>query len=406
MKIGLGVTGCIGAYKSAAILRELQKAGADVRVVMTDSARQFIGEATLEALSGAPVVTSLFSPGINTPIRHIALAREIDLLLVAPATANILAKFATGICDDALTTVYVSTTRPVVVAPAMNVEMWRHPATAANVALLRERGVYVIEPQAGYLACGEEGEGRLAEPLEIVQTVLELLRPAGLLRGKKILVTAGPTREPIDTVRFISNRSSGKMGYAVAGEAASRGADVVLVSGPTGLPAPPSVLMVSVQTAEEMRRAVADRFAAVDCLIMAAAVADYRSSSPHPHKIKKQAKALRLELETTPDILTELGRRKTGQVVVGFAAETEDLRENALAKLRTKNLDLIAVNDISRSDIGFDSDFNELTLVFADGRISRVERASKQIIARALLDKVEELLNRSVVPSPLSVAGD
>lgn len=394
MKIGLGVSGCIGAYKSALVLRELQKAGAEVRVIMTASAGRFIGETTLEALSGAPVLADLFAPGINAPIRHIALAREIDLLLVAPATANILAKFAAGICDDALTTVYVSTTRPVVVAPAMNVEMWRHPSTQDNIAVLKRRGVHIVEPEAGYLACGEEGEGRLAEPGTIAAAALALLSTSqGPLARRRLLVTAGPTREPIDAVRYLSNRSSGKMGYAIAAEAARRRADVTLVSGPTALAAPAGTQVVPVETAQQMRAAVLDRIDATEVLIMAAAVADYSVTRPAPGKLKKgNHPRIHLELDATPDILAEIARRQERPVLVGFAAETERPEENGRAKLVDKGLDLIAINDVSRSDIGFDSDFNEIVLVFADGRSTRIQRDSKQAVAMALLDEVEVLL--------------
>jgi len=394
MKIGLGVSGCIGAYKSALVLRELQKAGAEVRVIMTASAGRFIGETTLEALSGAPVLTDLFASGINAPIRHIALAREIDLLLVAPATTNILAKFAAGICDDALTTVYVSTTRPVVVAPAMNVEMWRHPSTQDNIAVLKRRGVHIVEPEAGYLACGEEGEGRLAEPAAIAAAAVGLLAISqGPLARRRLLVTAGPTREPIDAVRYLSNRSSGKMGYAVAAEAARRGADVTLVSGPTALAAPAGMEVVPVETARQMRAAVLDRIDATDVLIMAAAVADYSVTHPSRGKLKKgNHPRVQLELDATPDILAEIARRQERPVLVGFAAETDRPEENGRAKLVDKGLDLIAINDVSRSDIGFDSDFNEIVLVFADGRSARIQRASKQAVAMALLDEVEVLL--------------
>jgi len=358
VKIILGVTGCIGAYKSAVVLRLLQKEGFEILPVMTQSAQQFIAPLTLEKLSGHKVVSDLFSDH-TVQIEHIRLARESHLLLVAPATANILAKFAQGIADDFLSTLYLSTVTPVIVAPAMNVEMWHHKATRKNLEILRERAVVVVEPGSGYLACGEEGEGRLAEPELILEAVLNTFRREKSLLGKRVLITAGPTIEDLDPVRFISNRSSGKMGYALAGEAQSRGAQVVLVSGPTQLEPPEGIDLVRVRSASEMAQAVFQHFARSDVVVMAAAVSDFTPANVSSGKIKKKDAKPVIHLEKTVDILRELGKQKEWQFVVGFAAESGAVRENARQKLQEKGLDLIVGNDISPEDQGFESDFNQ-----------------------------------------------
>lgn len=388
MKVVLGVTGCIGAYKSALILRLLQKEGFDVLPVMTKSAQEFVGPLTLEKLSGHRVVTGLFDEH-DVSIEHISLARASSLLLVAPATANILGKFANGIADDFLSTLYLSTTTPVIVAPAMNVEMWRHPATQANIETLRGRGVVIVEPESGYLACGEEGEGRLADPEAIVQEVIALLRRGESLKGRKVLVTAGPTVEDLDPVRFISNRSSGKMGYAIAREAVVRGADVVLVSGPCSLKPPCGAVLVGVRSAAEMAAEVFARFSETDIVVMAAAVGDYRPVGVSQQKMKKSEGRVDLELESTVDILKCLGQRKSRQLLVGFAAESENIVEYARRKLQEKNLDLIVANVIAGPSSTFGSDHNQVVLVDSDGTEESLALLPKSRVAEILWSRIE-----------------
>ncbi len=394
MRVILGVTGCIAAYKSAMVLRHLQKEGCEILPVMTVSATRFIGPLTLEKLSGHKVVSDLFQDQ-TTAIEHIALARQADLLLVAPATANILAKFAHGIADDFLSTLYVSTTTPVVVAPGMNVEMWRHPATQRNLEILRERGVVVVEPEAGYLACGEVGEGRLADPALIAQTALATVGQTRGLAGIRVLVTAGPTIEDIDPVRFISNRSSGKMGYAIADEARRRGARVTLVSGPCHLPVPTGLEFVPVRSAAQMTESVFDRYEASDVVVMAAAVADFTPETVQDQKIKKRDGLHGIKLVATTDILRELGSRKKNQFLVGFAAESERLRANAREKLLRKNLDLIVANDISQPEIGFQSDLNRVSLMDADGSEEVSPILPKDRVAKLIWDHIERRLASS-----------
>ncbi len=398
MKVILGVTGCIAAYKSAIVLRQLQQAGCEVLPVMTASAARFIGPLTLEKLSGHKVVSDLFEDQ-STAIEHIALARSADLLLVAPATANILAKFAHGLADDFLSTLYVSTTTPVVMAPGMNVEMWRHPATRRNLEILRERGVVVVEPESGYLACGEVGEGRLADPARIAEAVLGALGRTRGLAGIRVLVTAGPTVEDIDPVRFISNRSSGKMGYAIADEARRRGAEVTLVSGPCHLPAPAAVEFVPVRSAAQMAKAVFGRYESSDVVVMAAAVADFTPKKVEDRKIKKQDGLDGIQLVATTDILRELGSRKKNQFLVGFAAESERLRANAREKLLKKNLDLIVANDISQPEIGFQSDLNRVSVMDADGSEEISPILPKDQVAKLIWDHIERRLASSAAVS-------
>jgi len=390
VKIILGVTGCIGAYKSAVILRLLQKEGFEVFPVMTRSAQQFITPLTLEKLSGHSVVTDLFRDQ-TVQIEHIELARKSDLLLVAPATANVLGKFAQGIADDFLSTLYLSTTTPVIMAPAMNVEMWHHQAIQDNVGILKDRGVVLVEPGSGYLACGEVGEGRLAEPELVLEAVLNIFDRKKSLLGKKVLITAGPTVEDIDPVRFLSNRSSGKMGYAMAREAQLRGAQVVLVSGPTQLEAPRNVDRVSVRSAAKMAEAVFHHFEASHIVVMAAAVSDFTPSAPASEKIKKEKMEPAIQLEKATDILAILGERKTDQLLVGFAAETEDIRANARRKLYEKGLDLIVANDISREDRGFASDFNEAIFLDPSGEEQALPKLPKSELSRILWDKIESV---------------
>jgi phosphopantothenoylcysteine decarboxylase / phosphopantothenate---cysteine ligase len=365
-----------------------------VQVVMTRSASELVAPLTFAALSGQKVITGMFGgeasgpANVESAIEHIAVAQRIDLLLVAPATADILAKFARGIADDFLTTLYLATKAPVVVAPAMNVNMWEHAATQDNVAALRARGVRVVEPDEGYLACGMTGAGRLAGIESIVRAVCEVLGLRHDLAGETVLVTAGPTCEALDPVRFLTNRSSGKMGYALAVAAGRRGAHVILISGPTELRPPEGADWIPVRTAEEMHRAVREHASSAGILIMAAAVADYRPVAPQTKKIKRSAGHLALELEATPDILADLAREKGSRTLVGFAAETDGLAENARAKLASKGADMIVANDVTREGAGFDVDTNIVTLFFRDGREMALQQMSKLDVANRILDEV------------------
>ena len=394
-KIALGVTGGIGAYKAVEVARGLQKAGHDVVVVMTRAATEFVGPLTFEAITRHRVITGQFEPGANADIEHIALASSIDLLLVAPATANIIGKFAGGIADDFLCSLYLATTAPVLLAPAMNSNMWAHEAVQGNIRTLRARGVAIVEPGEGFLACGWVGPGRLAEPSEIVAAAEAIVRPAQTLSGRRVLVSGGPTYEDIDPVRFVGNRSSGRMGYAVAAEAARRGASVTLVSGPTQIPAPAGVDLVRVRSAGEMHRAVLSRVTGADLVVMAAAVADYAPVRADG-KIAKDGDELVLRMTRTPDILAELGaRRAAGEwprtMLVGFAAETSDVVARARDKRRRKQVDLIVANDVSGDDRGFDTEENAVTLIAADGE-EEVTLRPKADVARAILDRVERML--------------
>lgn len=384
MKIALGVTGCIAAYKAIEAMRGLQKAGVAVQVILTKSAAEFVTPLTFESLSGQNVITDMFKPEQNRDIHHISVAQSIQLLAVVPATANILGKFAHGIADDFLSTVYLSTPAPVLIAPAMNVEMWQHPAVRNNVEVLKARGHHFVNPEAGMLACGMEGEGRLAPVDDIVSRILEVLRGGQSLAGLKILVTAGPTVEDIDPIRFISNRSSGKMGYAVAQTARQRGAEVHLVSGPTQLSPPSGVHFVPVRSAAQMKDAVLSLYPEMDIVVKAAAVSDYRPGDPAPQKIKKGKASMQLSLAQTEDILAILGREKKNQVLVGFAAETERLMESAQQKLKHKNLDLLVANDVSSGVFGEESS-SVLVLSRASGPV-KLERQSKLAIAGQILD--------------------
>ena len=387
MLIALGVSGGIAAYKACEIVRGLYKAGSDVQVILTRNAARFITPLTLQTLSGRKVLMEAWDLDADETVRHIELSRNIDALVVAPATANILAKFARGVADDFLSTFYVSVTAPVVVAPAMNTRMWLHPATQDNLDVLRSRGVQIVEPGSGWLAERETGWGRLAEPEEIIQLTLAAAARSNQLAGKIVLVTAGPTREPIDPVRVLSNRSSGKMGYAIAAAAARRGARVILVSGPVSLPSPFGVEVVPVHTSAQMREEVQRAKPQADAVFMAAAISDY-TAAPAAAKIKKSGVAMTLTLHPAPDILAELGQDKGRAVLVGFAAETENLLENARSKLERKNLDYIVANDVSREEIGFDSGDNEVTILARRGEPVRVAKASKAEIAEAILDQV------------------
>ena len=400
MKVALGVSGGIAAYKAAEVVRLLQDRGIRVQVVMTRGAQQFVRPLTFAALSGEKVITEMFAsgdenaqPNIDSAIEHIAVAQSIDALVVVPATADLLAKFAQGIASDFLTTLYLATTAPVVVAPAMNVNMWNHPATQANLEILRGRGVRIVEPGDGYLACGMTGPGRLAENELIIAATMEALGASQDLAGETILVTAGPTREKIDPVRYLTNRSSGKMGYAVAAAAREaalrRGARVLLVSGPTNLTPPGAAEVVRVESTEEMRQATLKLLPESTIVIKTAAVADYRPKNAAGQKIKRTG-AMSLDLEPTADILAEVARTKTSQIIVGFAAETENVLENARKKLLTKGLDAVVVNDVSREGIGFDSDRNAVTII-THSEVVEVPETTKWEVAQRVLDQITRL---------------
>jgi len=394
MKVALGVSGGIACYKSAEVLRRLQDRGVDVVVLMTRSATQFVTPLTFRALSGNKVYVDMFE-GMRSggdfegAFDHILVAQSIDLFLVAPATADCLARLATGLADDFLTTFHLAVTAPVVVAPAMNTRMWEHASVQANLQTLKSRGVHVIEPEVGQMACRTYGPGRLAPVEEIVETVMAILNRRRDLEGCKILVTAGPTVEDIDPVRYISNRSSGKMGYALAEAARRRGAQVTLVSGPTELHFPNTV---HVRTTDEMRRAVMDNAAHADVVIKAAAPLDFRPKSVAVQKIKKKNSDLKVEFEPTVDILKELGSTKNGKILVGFAAETEDHVQNGFEKLKSKNLDLIVVNPASGPDSAFDSDMNHAIIIDASGQTEEIPLVTKHVMADKILDRVVQLL--------------
>ena len=398
MKIALGVTGGVAAYKAAELVRRLQQDKLDVQVVMTRAAQEFVTPLTFAALSGKKVITEMFAAenaapaNVESAIEHIAVAQRIDLLLIAPATADVLAQFAHGIAGDFLSTLYLATKAPVVVAPAMNVNMWEHPATQENLVTLRARGVHVVDPDEGYLACGMTGAGRLAATEMIVETVRAVLGLRRDFEGRVVLVTAGPTREDIDPVRFLTNRSSGRMGYAIADAAVRRGARVVLVSGPTELQVPDGVDWVPVRSAEEMQKAVQEHAVGVAVVIMAAAVADYRAVGVNTQKIRRAGDRLTLELAPTPDILAglaqERARANLRQILVGFAAETERVAENARVKLERKGADMIVANDVTREGAGFDTDTNIVTIFRRDGQEIPLPKLTKFEVANRILDQV------------------
>jgi len=402
MKIALGVSGGIAAYKAAEIVRLLQDRSVRVQVVMTGAAQEFIRPLTFAALSGEKVITDMFGagagehPNIDSAVEHIAVAQSIDALLVAPATADVLAKFAQGIASDFLSTLYLATTAPVVVAPAMNVNMWDHPATQANLEILKKRGVRIVEPGTGYLACGMTGPGRLAENEVIVTATLEVLGASQEFTGETVLITAGPTREKIDPVRYLTNRSSGRMGYALAEAALRRGARVLLVSGPTALNPPGAAEVTYVESAEEMHQAVLKLLPEATIVIKTAAVSDYRPKSPASQKIKRSG-PLTLELEPTIDILTEIARHKQSQLIIGFAAETQNALENARKKLASKSLDAIVVNDVSREGVGFDSDRNAVTII-TQHEVVEVPETTKWEVAQRVLDQIVRLRHPQGIP--------
>jgi phosphopantothenoylcysteine decarboxylase / phosphopantothenate---cysteine ligase len=396
MNAVLGVGGGIAAYKSAELARALMERGLRVQVVLTDAAQRFITPLTFAALTGRKVITDLFATGsseatLASAIEHIAVAQENDVLVIAPATADLLARLAHGHADDFLTTTYLAFTGPVVLAPSMNSNMWTHPATQENLEILRQRGHIIVEPEEGILACGMNGPGRLAEPERIAGIVANLGLPGRDLEGETVLITAGPTQEPLDPVRFISNRSSGKMGYALAEAAAQRGARVILISGPVQLPPPRGITLIRVRTAIEMRNAVIEHLAEATIIVKSAAVADYHLSRVPQHKVKKTATRMSLELDPTPDILAELGQKKGDRLLIGFAAETENLTESARRKLESKNCDMVVANLVGQDGTGFESDENEAVLVLRTGETIPLARAPKREMAGRIFDQVLKL---------------
>jgi phosphopantothenoylcysteine decarboxylase/phosphopantothenate--cysteine ligase len=395
MRIALGVSGGVAAYKAAELVRRLQQEQIEIQVVMTRSAQEFVAPLTFAALTGQKVITGLFGTeepaNVESAIEHIAIAQRIDALVIAPATADIIAKLAHGVADDFLTTLYLATTAPVIVAPAMNVNMWEHAATRENVQTLRDRGVHVVTPDEGYLACGMTGAGRLAGLEAIVAAVLQVLGIRQDLENETIVVTAGPTCEDLDPVRFLTNRSSGRMGYAVAEAAVRRGARAVLVSGPVSLEAPAGVERVNVRTTEQMHRAVLDNLDRATVVVMAAAVADYRPVMPHTTKLKRGTERLSIEFEPTADILADISRRKGERLVIGFAAETENVAEHARRKLKDKAADLIVANDVTAPGAGFDHDTNVVTIFRSDGREQSLPKLTKIQVAHRILDEVVQL---------------
>jgi len=396
MRIVVGVGGGIAAYKAAELVRALGQRGHDVQVVMTRAAQEFVQPLTFAALTGRKVITGLFSQGeaqdaLASAVEHIAVAKENDLLVVAPATADLLAKFAAGLADDFLSTLYLAFTGTVVLSPAMNTAMWEHPATQANIDALRRRGCSIVDPDEGWLACGVTGAGRLPDPLRIADYVDALTRGKNDFSGETVLLTAGPTQEALDPVRYVSNRSSGKMGYAIAAAAARRGAQVILVTGPVHLPAPPHVDVIHVITAEEMRQAVFDRLEPATIIIKSAAVSDYYVADIPQQKRKKTATRLSLELDPTPDILAELGQKKGDRLLIGFAAETENLIEEARRKMTSKKCDMVIANLVANKGLGFESDRNEVDILSRSGQIVHAGPADKNEIADRILDQVATL---------------
>ncbi len=391
-KIVIGVTGGIAAYKAAELVRMLVREGAHVHVVMTEHAKEFIAPLTFQTLSGNPVVTDLFTLVGEQEIGHVALADLAELIVILPATANIIGKIANGIADDFLSTMVMAAKVPVLLAPSMNVNMWENAALQKNILTLRERGYHFVEPGEGELACHWYGKGRLAELSEVIERAEDLLSPKDL-KGQRILVTAGPTQEPMDPVRFITNSSSGKMGYALAKMARRRGAEVVLISGPTSIPIPRrDIKVVSVRTAAEMREAVLGELQGCSVVLKAAAVSDFRPQKVSPQKVKKGDASLSLVLEKTQDILWEIGSKKRDVILVGFAAETEEIVANARKKMREKNLDLMVVNDVTKPGAGFAQDTNEVKILFPSGEVKDIPLMSKEEIAWLILDEVAKLL--------------
>ena len=391
----LGVCGGIAAYKAVDVVSRLIKQHAEVHVIMTDSATQFVTPLTFREISGNPVHTTMWTEPKLWNVEHIALARRADLFVIAPATANMIGKLAHGIADDFLSTTVMATIAPVLIVPAMNTQMYLNSATQSNLMLLRQRGIQILEPATGVLACGTDGVGRLPEPMEIIARICEFFQHSGSMHGLRVLVTAGGTREAIDPVRYIGNRSSGKMGYAIAEAAAARGAEVTLISGPVALPVPGGVQRIAVESAHQMREAVLNAFPDTDIVIKAAAVADYRPETAEAQKIKKAANSLTLVLTKNPDILAELGQLKQSQFLVGFAAETQELVAHATEKLRKKNLDMLVANDVTLSGAGFEADTNIVKILTPDGAIEELPQMSKQELGRLILDRI--LVRRSLI---------
>lgn len=391
-KIVLGVTGGIAAYKAIALTSKLSQAGATVQVILTEGAQEFVTPLSFQAISRQPVYTDTFDELDPGKIQHVDLSDWADLFIIAPATANLIGKYANGIADDMLTTTLLATTAPVYIAPAMNVDMYEHPAVQENLDRLQKRGVQLIDPNEGYLACGYTGKGRLAEPEDIVAYLESKFSSNQLLAGKNILVTAGPTQEKIDPVRYLTNYSSGKMGFSVAEAAAEMGANVTLVAGPVDLPTPKHVNRIDVISTEDMYQAVLKHFPTQDIVIKSAAVSDYRAKKQATEKIKKQSEQMSIEVERNKDILKTLGKQKTDQFLVGFAAETTDVKRYGQEKLTEKNLDAIVINDVSKEGIGFGSDDNEVLILLKDGEEIAINKTSKLVIARQLLSKIAEKL--------------
>ncbi len=387
-KILLGVCGGIAAYKAVEVVSRLRKCGAEVKVIMTEAATKFVTPLTFREMSAHPVTSSMWSEVTHHNVEHIALASWADAVLVAPATANIIAKLVHGLADDMLSTTLLATAAPIILCPAMNTNMYENNVTTENIIKARRLGMHVMEPGCGGMACGTTGKGRLPEPVEIVKELESFFAAKQSMQGVKVVVTAAGTREAIDPVRYIGNRSSGKMGYAIAGEAADRGAKVVLISGPALLPPPPGVDVINVETAQEMQDAMLLQYDGADIVIKAAAVADYRVKAVASQKIKKSGDSLILELVKNPDILKELGKRKKHQYLVGFAAETNDLIDNAKSKITAKNLDMIVANDVSLPGAGFNYDTNIVKFIYPDGQITSLDKLSKQEVAKKLLDEI------------------
>ena len=392
--IALGVSSSVSIYKSCEIIRRLQDRKVQIQVIMTRNASRLISPLLFSALSGQEVIVDPFEDKQSAKIAHVALAKDISLLVVAPATANLIGKFAGGVADDFLSTFYTAVQCPVLIAPAMNEAMYLHRQTQQNIRKLKELGVRFVEPEAGYLACKETGWGRLAPPDKIVEEGLRLIQKSQSFKGQTVLVTAGPTREFLDPVRFITNRSSGKMGYELAEEALRRGAEVILVSGPTHLFPPPDAKLRKVQTAEDMKKEVLENFSKADVVIMTAAVSDFQFEESASGKIKKEKLGGNIKIVPTPDILKELGRKKGRKVLIGFAAETEDVVANAIKKLKDKNLDLIIANDVTAEGVGFESNFNQVSVVFPDGKSVQTEKMTKVEISQIIMDKIEEIVGK------------
>ncbi|MBE0460329.1 MAG: bifunctional phosphopantothenoylcysteine decarboxylase/phosphopantothenate--cysteine ligase CoaBC [Candidatus Aminicenantes bacterium] len=393
-KVVLGVCSSISIYKACEIVRLFQKNSIQVQVIMTKNATKLISPLLFSSLTGRKTVVDPFQGEFQERIEHVSLAKEISLFLVAPATANIIGKFANGIADDFMSTFYMAIECPVLIAPAMNDAMFWHKQTQNNIQKLKDFGVNFVDPEKGYLACGDEGWGRLAAPEKIVEQGLFLMSKSLSLKGKTVLVTAGPTREYMDPVRFLSNLSSGKMGYAIADEAMRRGAKVYLVSGPTHLTVPKGTEIIKVETAEEMEKEVLKRFDLVDIVVMAAAVSDFKFSKPASKKIKKSGAPKSMSIIQTPDVLKKLGERKGKKILIGFAAETDNVVQNALDKIKQKNLDLIIANEASKAGIGFESDFNQVTIIYPDGKTVCTKKQTKDAISRIILDKIEEIVGQ------------